>query len=37
MTATLAIGGTPFMKIAPYLFAGDIISTLLLAYLAQSS
>lgn len=35
MTATLAIGGTPFMKIAPYLFAGDIVSTVLLAYLAQ--
>jgi hypothetical protein len=35
MTATLAVGETPFLKIAPYLFAGDIVSTLLLAYLAR--
>ncbi len=35
MTATLAVGGTPFRKIAPYLFAGDIVSTILLAYLSR--
>jgi hypothetical protein len=35
MTVTLAVGGTPFRKIAPYLFAGDIVSTLLLAYLSR--
>lgn len=35
MTAALAVGGTPFMRIAPYLFAGDIVSTMLLAFLAQ--
>jgi hypothetical protein len=35
MTVTLAVGGTPFRKIAPYLFAGDIVSTVLLAYLSR--
>ena len=31
----LAVGGTPFKKIAPFLFAGDIASTILLAYLSH--
>jgi len=31
----LAIGGTPFKKIAPFLFAGDVASTILLAYLSR--
>ncbi len=32
---TLAVGGTRFKKIAPYIFAGDIVSVLLLAYLTR--
>ncbi len=32
---TLAVSGYPFKKIAPYLFAGDIVSTLLLAYISR--
>ncbi len=35
MLVTLAVGGTKFRKIAPYLFAGDIVSTLVLTYLAH--
>lgn len=35
MLVTLAIGGTKFKKFAPYLFAGDIVSTLLLSYVAR--
>lgn len=35
MLVTLAIGRTRFAKIAPFLFSGDIVSTIILAYLAQ--
>lgn len=35
MLATLAVGKTNFRKIAPYLFAGDLISTIIIAYLAR--
>lgn len=35
MTVALAVAGMPFKKIAPYLFAGDIVSTILLAYLSR--
>jgi hypothetical protein len=35
MLATLAIGGVKFKNIAPFLFAGDIVSTLLIAFLAR--
>ncbi len=35
MLVTLAVGGIPFKKIAPFLFAGDIASTILLAYLSR--
>lgn len=31
---TLAVGRRPFKKIAPYLFVGDIVSTLLISYLS---
>jgi hypothetical protein len=31
----LAFSGIPFKKIMPYLFAGDIVSTLLIAYLLK--
>ncbi len=32
---TLAFGGIPFKKVMPYLFAGDIVSTLLISYLVR--
>lgn len=31
----LAVAGVSFKKIAPYLFIGDLVSTLLLAYISQ--
>lgn len=35
LLVALALAGTPFKKVAPYLFAGDIVSTLLIAYLLK--
>jgi hypothetical protein len=35
LIVALALGGIRFRKIAAYLFAGDIVSTLLLAYIAH--
>lgn len=35
LLVTLAFGKIPFKKIMPYLFAGDIVSTLLIAYLLK--
>jgi hypothetical protein len=35
LLVALAFGGTPFKKVMPYLFAGDIVSTLLIAYLLK--
>lgn len=35
LLVTLAIGGIKFPKIAPYVFAGDIVSTLILTYLSH--
>lgn len=32
---TLVVAGKPFRKIAPYLFAGDMVSTLLITYIAR--
>lgn len=35
LLVALAFGKIPFKKIMPYLFAGDIVSTLLISYLAH--
>ncbi len=35
LLVTLAVGKTRFQKIAPYLFAGDVVSVLLLTYISH--
>jgi hypothetical protein len=35
LLVTLSLSRVPFKKVAPYLFAGDIVSTLLIAYLLK--
>jgi hypothetical protein len=35
LLVALALGKIPFKKVMPYVFAGDIVSTLIIAYLAR--